>query len=168
MAFLLNKSDMASSIGISVQAFDKWGVPPVERRGREVFYDVKTVLEIDRERRQQNQKSSEGEDDLEEKLLQARVDLTEEQAIAQRLKNRVTEGKLIDAAFCTFALSRVAMELSSTLDGIPLAMQRQFPDLSPRQIDHLKTLVAKGANACARVDEKLPRWMDDFIRSTDE
>ncbi|EJM8677149.1 DNA-packaging protein, partial [Escherichia coli] len=52
MAFLLNKSDMASSIGISVQAFDKWGVPPVERRGREVFYDVKTVLEIDRERRQ--------------------------------------------------------------------------------------------------------------------
>lgn len=41
MAFLLNKSDMASSIGISVQAFDKWGVPPVERRGREVFYDVK-------------------------------------------------------------------------------------------------------------------------------
>ncbi|MCG5089174.1 hypothetical protein MBF90_26870 [Escherichia coli] len=26
MAFLLNKSDMASSIGISVQAFDKWCV----------------------------------------------------------------------------------------------------------------------------------------------
>ena len=56
MAFLLNKSDMASSIGISVQAFDKWGVPLVERRGREVFYDVKTVLEIDRERRQHNQR----------------------------------------------------------------------------------------------------------------
>ncbi|WP_244568571.1 hypothetical protein [Escherichia coli] len=57
MACLLNKSDMASSIGISVQAFDKWGVPPVERRGREVFYDVKTVLEIDRERRQHNQRA---------------------------------------------------------------------------------------------------------------
>lgn len=41
MAFLLNKSDMASSIGISVQAFDKWGVPPVERRGREVFMTLK-------------------------------------------------------------------------------------------------------------------------------
>lgn len=38
---LLNKSDMASSIGISVQAFDKWGVPPVERRGREVFMTLK-------------------------------------------------------------------------------------------------------------------------------
>jgi hypothetical protein len=41
MAFLLNKSDMASSIGISVQAFDKWGVPPVERRGERFFMTLK-------------------------------------------------------------------------------------------------------------------------------
>lgn len=114
MAFLLNKSDMASSIGISVQAFDKWGVPPVERRGREVFYDVKTVLEIDRERRQQNQKSSGGENDLEERLLQARVNLTEEQAIAQRLKNQVAEHKVIDTAFSIFALSRLVQLSSAT------------------------------------------------------
>ncbi|EHY9876503.1 DNA-packaging protein, partial [Escherichia coli] len=89
MAFLLNKSDMASSIGISVQAFDKWGVPPVERRGREVFYDVKTVLEIDRERRQHNQRTPDDEGDLEERLLRARAELTEEQAVAQKLKNQV-------------------------------------------------------------------------------
>jgi hypothetical protein len=31
----LNKSRMAASLGISVQAFDKWGVQPVERIGRE-------------------------------------------------------------------------------------------------------------------------------------
>lgn len=117
MAFLLNKSDMASSIGISVQAFDKWGVPPVERRGREVFYDVKTVLEIDRERRQQNQKSSGGENDLEERLLQARVNLTEEQAIAQRLKNQVAEHKVIDTAFSIFALSRLQRHYRPSATG---------------------------------------------------
>ncbi|EKI8934129.1 DNA-packaging protein, partial [Escherichia coli] len=89
MAFLLNKSDMASSIGISVQAFDKWGVPPVERRGREVFYDVKTVLEIDRERRQHNHRTPDDGGDLEERLLRARAELTEEQAVAQKLKNQV-------------------------------------------------------------------------------
>lgn len=121
MAFLLNKSDMASSIGISVQAFDKWGVPPVERRGREVFYDVKTVLEIDRERRQQNQKYSDGENDLEERLLQARVNLTEEQAIAQRLKNQVAEHKVIDTAFSIFALSRLADLPPMTVRFVPLA-----------------------------------------------
>ncbi|EKJ1625648.1 terminase small subunit, partial [Escherichia coli] len=150
MAFLLNKSDMASSIGISVQAFDKWGVPPVERRGREVFYDVKTVLEIDRERRQHNQRIPDDEGALEERLLRARAELTEEQAVAQKLKNQVTEGKLIDTGFCIFALSKLAMALSSTLDSIPLSMQRQFPDLTPRHLDHLKTLIAKGANQCAR------------------
>ncbi|HGG2576733.1 TPA: terminase small subunit [Escherichia coli] len=126
MAFLLNKSDMASSIGISVQAFDKWGVPPVERRGREVLYDVKTVLEIDRERRQHNQRTPDDGGELEERLLRARAELTEEQAVAQKLKNQVTEGKLIDSDFCVFALSKLAMALSSTLDSIPLSMQRQF------------------------------------------
>jgi|GEM_PF-6223252 len=40
----LNKSNMASSLGISVQAFDKWKVDPVARIGREVFFDVRTVV----------------------------------------------------------------------------------------------------------------------------
>lgn len=41
----LNKSRMATSLGISTQAFDKWGVEPVARIGREAFYDVRSVLE---------------------------------------------------------------------------------------------------------------------------
>ncbi|WP_438443775.1 terminase small subunit [Escherichia coli] len=168
MAFLLNKSDMASSIGISVQAFDKWGLAPVERRGREVFYDVKTVLEIDRERRQQNQKSSGGENDLEERLLQARVNLTEEQAIAQRLKNQVAEHKVIDTAFSIFALSRLSGELASVLDSIPLSMQRKFPELTGRQLAYLKELVAKGANKCVESAEKMKEFADEYYRNTDE
>ncbi|EGQ5166156.1 terminase small subunit [Salmonella enterica] len=168
MAVLLNKSDMASSIGISVQAFSEWGVVPVERRGREVFYDVKAVLEIDRERQKQKQRSSDGENNLEERLLQARIDLTEEQAVAQKLKNQVAEGELIDSEFCIFALSKLAMALSSTLDSIPLSMQRQFTDLTPQHIDHLKTLIAKGANQCARAGDRLPELLSEYIRTTTE
>lgn len=33
----------AASLGVSVQTFDKYGITPVERRWREVFYDVKSV-----------------------------------------------------------------------------------------------------------------------------
>ena len=40
----LNKSNMASSLGISVQAFDKWKVDPVAKIGREVFFDVRSVV----------------------------------------------------------------------------------------------------------------------------
>ncbi|HBO7955132.1 TPA: DNA-packaging protein, partial [Pseudomonas aeruginosa] len=41
----LNKSEMAASLGISPQAFDKWGVQPIERIGREAFYTVADVVE---------------------------------------------------------------------------------------------------------------------------
>ncbi|WP_137650580.1 terminase small subunit [Escherichia albertii] len=108
------------------------------------------------------------EDDYEEKLLIARWKLIEEQAIAQQLKNQASEGKLIDTGFCIFALSKLAMALSSTLDSIPLSMQRQFPDLTPRHLDHLKTLIAKGANQCARAGDKLPDLLDEYIRATTE
>ncbi len=40
----LNKSNMALSLGISVQAFDKWNVDPVAKIGREVFFDVRSVV----------------------------------------------------------------------------------------------------------------------------
>ena len=53
------------------------------------------------------------------------------------------------------------MALSSTLDSIPLSMQRQFPDLTPRHLDHLKTLIAKGKSVCAGGD-KLPDLLDDI------
>ena len=168
MAHLLNKGDMASSIGISVQAFDKWGVPPVERRGREVFFDVKTVLEIDRQRQRQNQQTTGDNDELETKLLQASVDLTEEQATAQRLKNQIAERRVIDTGFCIFALSRLAGELASVLDSIPLSMQRRFPDFNDRQLMYLKELVAKGANKCVESAEKMPEFADEYYRSTDE
>ena len=108
------------------------------------------------------------EDDYEEKLLIARWELTAEQAVTQQLKNEVSKGKLIDTGFCIFALSKLAMALSSTLDSIPLSMQRQFPDLTPRHLDHLKTLIAKGANQCARAGDKLPDLLDEYIRATTE
>ncbi|ECG1719665.1 terminase small subunit [Salmonella enterica] len=108
------------------------------------------------------------EDNYEEKLLIARMELTSEQAITQRIKNKVAEGMLVDVGFCTFALSRLAMDLSSTLDSIPLSMQRKFPDSTPQQIEGLKVLVAKGANQCARAGEKLPELMDEYIRTANE
>lgn len=110
----------------------------------------------------------ESENDYEEKLLIARWKLTEEQAVAQKLKNLVTEGRMIDTGFCIFFLSRLAMDLSSTLDAIPLAMQRKFPEMPPQQITHLKTLVAKGANQCAKAGEKLPELLDEYIRTENE
>ena len=41
---LLNKKNMAKSCKVGVTAFDKWGVEPVQRIGREALYDVASVV----------------------------------------------------------------------------------------------------------------------------
>ncbi|MCY1698649.1 terminase small subunit [Lelliottia sp. SL45] len=167
MAVLLNKRDMAASIGISVQAFDKWGVEPVERRGREVFYDVRVVLEHDRKKRMQQMPDEEDGEDLEKKLLLARISLTEEQASAQHLKNLKEEKLVVDTAFCTFALSRLANDIASVLDTIPLSMQRRFIEMDEIQLNYLKALIAKAMNAAVMTSEKIPEALDEYLSSTD-
>ena len=42
---LINKKNMAASCGISTQAFDKWGVKPYKKSGRQQFYRVQDVIE---------------------------------------------------------------------------------------------------------------------------
>ncbi|MFP1483551.1 terminase small subunit [Escherichia coli] len=70
--------------------------------------------------------------------------MTEEQAIAQRLKNQVAEHKVIDTAFSIFALSQLSGATGICFGQIPLSMQRKFPELTGRQLAYLKELVAKG------------------------
>lgn len=165
--------EVARHLGISERQFRNLqklpGAPIAKKRG-EYETDDWRYFYISYLRRSKSDISdgNEGEDDYDEKLLIARWKLTEEQAITQQLKNQTAEGKLIDSAFCLFALSKLAMDLSSTLDAIPLSMQRQFTDLTPGHIEHLKMLIAKGANQCARAGEKLPDLMNEYIRTTAE
>src|SRR5690606_10959254 len=98
----LNKSEMAASLGISVQAFDKWGVKPIERIGREAFFTAEAVLEnrLQREAEKQQPEGLEGIDPLAEaKLTQERLRLTAAQAEGQELKNEVTRRKSVPVEF---------------------------------------------------------------------
>lgn len=45
VAFWLNKTQMSKALGISTQAFDKWGVDPVGKAGRETFFLVANVVD---------------------------------------------------------------------------------------------------------------------------
>ncbi|EAO8774043.1 terminase small subunit [Salmonella enterica] len=170
----VNKKKLAEIFGRDVRTITTWkkqGLPLASGggKGAESIFDTKVAIEwyaqrdVDIETEKIRKKLTKLEEELqslglgyEEKLLIARWKLTEEQAVTQKLKNQVAEEKMIDTDFCVFFLSRLAMYLSSTLDAIPLAMQRKFPDMPPQQIAHLKTLVAKGTNQCAKAGEKLP------------
>lgn len=164
MTVCLNKRDMAASLGISVQAFDKWGVTPTERRGREVLYDVRTVLENRLEHQSQKQPAS--EDDVAVNIDFERWRLTKAQADAQELKNAKDMAEVVETAFCVFVLSRVAAEIAGILDGIPLSMQRRFPELENRHIEFLKRDVVKAMNKAAATGELVPELLNEYIEQT--
>lgn len=166
----LNKSEMAASLGISVQAFDKWGVKPIERIGREAFFTAEAVLEnrLNREAEKQQPEGLDGIDPLAEaKLTQERLRLTAAQAVGQELKNEVTRRKSVPVEFALFVLSRIAAEIASGLDTLPLTLKRRHPDLEVRHIESVQREIAKVRNRAALLDERLPELLDEYLDSTD-
>lgn len=164
----LNKSEMADSLGISTQAFDKWGVKPVARIGREAFFDARSVLDNRLQKLETRpQPGTEIDPQAEQKLTQERLRLTAAQAEAQELKNEVSRRVLIPAGFITFSLSKLVPEISSTLDTLPMVVRRRHPELEPRHLDTLEREATKIRNACAKYASILPELIDEYLDSTE-
>lgn len=168
--FWLNKKRMAESLGISVQAFDKWGVEPVAKIGRESFYDVRSV--VDNRLQHQSGKQQLGGEDIdplaEQKLLQERLRLTREQADAQAMRNEVKRRNLVPVEFVTFALSRITSLIGSTLDTVHTKVKRKHPDIEPRHLEAVQREVAVTRNETAKLNERLPEILNEFISAMDD
>lgn len=163
----LNKSEMAASLGISVQAFDKWAVQPVDRIGREVFYDAKAVLlnrlQLQEQKHQPDDDDSGVDPYIEMKLAQERLRLTAAQAEGQELKNDIAHRRSVPVDFSTFVLSRITAEISSILDTLPMTLKRRHPDLEVRHIDSVQRELAKARNRAAALDDALPDYLNEYI-----
>ena len=162
---LMNKKNMAQSCRVSATAFDKWGVTPVERKGREAFYDVASVID-NRVSNAINQITDDKGEIDDDELLRVSIRLLTAQAEAQELKNERERGDVIDTAFCIYVLSKLASQISSIMDSLPLAMTRKFPDMKPSMLDGLKKEVIRACNACAKLDENIPLMLSDYLMET--
>lgn len=162
---LMNKKNMAKSCRVSATAFDKWGVIPVERKGREAFYDVASVID-NRVNNAISQITNETGDIDDDELLRVRIRLLTAQAEAQELKNERERGDVISTEFCIYALSKLASQISSIMDSLPLTMQRRFPQMTPAMLDGLKKEVVRACNACTKLDENIPRMLSDYLMET--
>ncbi|MDT4864929.1 Phage DNA packaging protein Nu1 [compost metagenome] len=168
----LNKSDMAASLGISPQAFDKWGVEPVARIGREAFYLVQDVVQnrIDHATRKQQPAGADGEviDPLiEYKLNVERLRLTAGQADAQEKKNRVADKELVPVPFATFALAKIAAQIGSKLETVGKTVSRRHPDIDPRILETLEREIALARNIAAKFGDDLPAVLDEYLATLD-
>ena len=128
-------------------------------KGNEVLYDSAAVIkwyaerdaEIENEklRREVEELRQASETDLQPGTIEyERHRLTRAQADAQELKNARDSAEVVETAFCTFVLSRIAGEIASILDGIPLSVQRRFPELETRA-ESSKTAAASSASSAA-------------------
>lgn len=99
----------------------------------------------------------------EAKLTQARLKLTEAQAEGQELKNDITRRRSVPTEFATFVLSRLAAEVGSILDTLPLTLKRRHPDLEVRHIDSIQRELAKARNRAATLDDRLPGMLDEYL-----
>ena len=168
--YWLNKKRMAESLGISVTAFDKWGVEPVAKIGRESFYDTRSVLD----NRLQNQvgKQQPGDihkdPDIEYKTSVERLRLTREQADAQEMRNEVKRRNLVPAEFATYAVSRLVALIGSTLDTVHTKVKRKHPDIQPRHLEAVQREVAVTRNEAAKLNERLPEILHEYVSSLDD
>jgi phage terminase Nu1 subunit (DNA packaging protein) len=168
--YWLNKKSMAESLGITVQAFDKWGVEPVAKIGRESFYDTRSVL--DNRLQHQTGKQQPGAADI-DPLIGHKIDferwrLTKEQADAQARKNRVGEKELVPVAFATFMLARLCALLASYLDTIPKKVKLKHPDLEIRFIESFEREIAVTRNEAAGLAETIPELLDEYVAALDK
>lgn len=169
----LNKTRMAESLGISTQAFDKWGVEPVAKIGRNAFYDVKSVLA--NRLKHQGAKDQPVDDDgnpldplIEYKQAQQKLRLTTEQADAQAMRNQVKAKKLVPVDFNVFALGKIFAAMGSALDTVHVKVKRKCPDIEVRHVDAVQHVVAVTRNELVKLAEKIPEYLDEFVQSVDD
>ena len=175
----VNKKQLADIFGASIRTIQNWqeqGMPVLRGggKGNEVLYDSAAVIkwyaerdaEIENEklRREVEELRQASEADLQPGTIEyERYRLTRAQADAQELKNARDSAEVVETAFCTFVLSRIAGEIASILDGIPLSVQRRFPELENRHVDFLKRDIIKAMNKAAALDELIPGLLSEYM-----
>lgn len=168
--YWLNKTRMAASLGISVQAFDKWRVEPVARIGKEAFYDTRAVL--DNRLKNQSGKQQPDMDGVDPMLAYKheleRYRLTKEQADSWARKNRIGEKEVVPVGFMTFALVKLAALLASTFDTIPKNLKRKHPDFEIRHMEAVEREISVTRNEAAGLAETIPELLDEYITALDK
>jgi len=164
----LNKTAMAASLGISTQALDKWGIRPVAKVGRSVYFTVADVL-ANRFQNEASKQQPEYEEDGENGCGYdfERYRLTKAQADNMEIKNELAKGKAAPVSIIQIVLSRISGEAAGILDGIPLDVKRKNPTLDNQSIENIKRQCVKAQNAISKCDDILDQVLDDYLTNLD-
>lgn len=122
---LLKKKDMAESCGISIVAFDKWGVEPVFREGRSAYFSVRDVLDNRLANAEKKQKP-----DIDLDIVKERARLTHHQANIAELDEEVKRGELIPAYVVEQVWGDMLASFRAKILSVPTKAAHQFVALT--------------------------------------
>lgn len=182
---LLNARQCSEAIGISFNAFSRWGVPIHAQEGKQHLYLLKDVLDVYRRRIERELRpviekelraaAAGGDDqDLDPFLIKLQVDkqrarLTEAQAENQEMKNQMMRHEIAPFPFFTFVLGRVANHIAGVMDGLPSELVRKL-SLKPQQLDKVRAITAGASDTIAALGDE--EWVaaryDEFLAETDQ
>jgi len=161
----VTQQEAAQLSGVSVQMFQRYGLEPVERRGRSTYYTADQVLQHRDERAYRKGFEAgfrEGKESAPEDVAglitsQARADLrlTEERAETQALKNAQLRRELIPVQVVSMVLAKIGAQISGALDPLAGQLKRRIPSMTTADIHVVKEQVAKCKNlaAAASIDD---------------
>lgn len=163
--YLLNRKNIASACGITGSGFDKWGVEPHSRQGRELMFSVEDVIanrveyELNKKSNQNHFTDENGEHiDIE----QERARLVQQQRITQELKNEILEGRVIPIEASSQILTKILARIAATLESIAPNIKRRNPEIPQRVIDFIKNEIIKHQNEAANIESYIDDIMDEF------
>jgi phage terminase Nu1 subunit (DNA packaging protein) len=162
----LNKSEMAESLGISIQAFDRWGVKPVSQRHQygEAFYTVRDVVDFAVARERKKHERAAANLDASELILEkerAELEWTQERAEGQRLKNAALRRELAPVSMVQWAISQAGSQIAAVLGTLKGKVKRAQPSLSNAALHEIEQIAVECQNTAASVRLN---W-DDFDES---
>ena len=162
----VNKKQLADIFGASIRTIQNWqeqGMPVLRGggNGNEVLYDSAAVIRwyAERDAEIENEKLRR---EVEELRQASETDL--QPGTIEYERHRLTRAQADGVR--TFVLSRIAGEIASILDGIPLSVQRRFPELENRHVDFLKRDIIKAMNKAAALDELIPGLLSEYIEQS--
>jgi len=177
----LNQREMAKSIGISVNAFAKWGITPVAKIGREAFYTVDDVLEFYTARElakvveTYNEPSGKIQTLLDDPDLAVfdRIELLKGRKLelenaSLELRNQILEGKSLPSWAVTEVLARILSRAGEILDGLPPKIRRRHPKIDKRVVELIRTETIKLMNETANLSEYLDEIVDSVVAEAEE
>lgn len=159
----LTQSQMAAAIGISVQAFTKWGVEHHAKIGRNTFYLVDDVLRnrlAHQEARLQKSADPATDAELARAEREEKLRLTKAQAEGQEIKNAQLRKELAPVAVIEWVAGKTGSQISALLAALPLQLKKRNPRLTASDIEIVKREIVKAQNAAAQITVDLDEYYE--------